>query len=170
MSKRVSALLGLLLPAVAQAEVKVATPAGFESENRVVIAAAPAEVYATLGRIGTWWSSSHTYSGQASNLRMGLKAGDCFCETWGSGTIEHGRVIYAKPGEQLRVSGALGPLQAEAVMGTLTWTLKPVAGGTELTQRYVVGGYVSGGAEKYAKIVDQVLAQQLAGLAKSLAK
>ena len=65
---------------------------------------------------------------------------------------------------------ALGPLQAEGVTGTLTWSFKPVPAGTEIVQRYVVGGYVPGGADKYAKAVDQVLAQQLAGLAQSLSK
>ncbi len=70
----------------------------------------------------------------------------------------------------MRISGALGPLQAQAVTGTLTWTLKAVPTGTELTQSYVVGGYVSGGADKYAKVVDQVMSQQLAGLTRSLAR
>jgi hypothetical protein len=79
-------------------------------------------------------------------------------------------VIYARPGQQLRIAGALGPLQGEAVVGTLTWSLKAAGGGTEITQRYVVGGYVAGGADKYAGPVDQVLAQQLASFVRSVAK
>jgi uncharacterized protein YndB with AHSA1/START domain len=166
----------LLLPALAAcsapvfAEVKSAAADGFVSENKAVVAAPPAQAYAALGRVGSWWNSGHTYSGKAANLRLGLKAGDCFCEAWDGGSIEHGRVIYARPGEQLRLSGALGPLQAQAVTGTLTWTLKAVPGGTEITQTYVVGGYIPGGADKFSKPVDQVMAQQLAGLTKSLAK
>jgi hypothetical protein len=52
------------------------------------------------------------------------------------------QVVYAAPGEGLRLRGALGPLQTEGVDGTLSWTLKPVEGGTSLTWSYVVGGYI----------------------------
>ena len=42
-------------------------------------------------------------------------------------------MIYAEPGVMLRMTGALGPLQGEALLGTLTIELRPVEGGTELT-------------------------------------
>ena len=156
----------------AAAEVKSSSAAGFEVESKAIIAGAPTEVYDRLGRIGDWWNSAHTYSGKAANMSLDLKAGGCFCEAIpeGGGTIEHGRVIYAMPGATLRLQGGLGPLQQEAALGTLTWSLKAVPGGTEVTQSYVVGGYVRGGADKFAPIVDQVLAEQLAGLRKSFAK
>ncbi len=103
---------------------------------------------------------------------MVLRAGGCFCETIPAdgGTVEHARVVYAQPGKQLRVQGSLGPLQAEGVSGTLTWTLKAVPGGTEVTQNYVVGGYIRGGAKSFAAPVDQVLGEQLNGLKASLEK
>lgn len=172
MVRSVCAASLLAAPALAAAEVKSSSPAGFEVESKATVAAAPAEVYARLGRVGDWWSSAHTYSGKAANMSLALKAGGCFCEVMpeGGGTIEHGRVIYAMPGATLRLQGGLGPLQQEAAVGTLTWSLKAVPGGTEVTQSYVVGGYVRGGADKFAPIVDQVLAEQLAGLRKSLAK
>ena len=167
-----SILAVAMLAAPAHAEVKSVTPAGFEVESRAVVAATPPETYAALGRVGEWWNSSHTYSGDAANMSMALQAGGCFCEKVpaGGGSIEHGRVVYAQPGAALRVQGGLGPLQAEAALGTLTWSLKPVAGGTEVTQTYVVGGYIRGGADKLAAIVDKVLAEQLDGLRKRLAK
>jgi hypothetical protein len=55
----------------------------------------------------------------------------------------------------------LGPLQTEGVDGTLSWTLKPVEGGTSLTQSYVVGGYIRSGMEQWAPRVDRVLDEQL---------
>jgi hypothetical protein len=70
----------------------------------------------------------------------------------------------------LRLQGALGPLQAEAVAGTFSWSLKAVPGGTEITQTYAVAGSIRGGAEKLAPLVDQVLAAQLARFQKSLAR
>ena len=154
----------VLAAAPAAAEVKSSTSAGFEVEAKATVPVSPAQAYMALGRIGDWWNSQHTYSGKASNLRLDARAGGCFCETVpdGNGTIEHMRVIYAQPAQTLRLQGALGPLQAEAAMGTLTWALKAVPGGTEVTQSYVVGGYVRAGTEKMAPLVDMVLTEQLA--------
>lgn len=162
--------LVLLTASPAIAEVKSATPIGFEIEAKTVVKTTPAETYAALARVGQWWDSEHTYSGDASNMTMDAKAGGCFCETIpkDGGTIEHGRVIYARPGQTLRLQGGLGPLQSEAAVGTLTWQLKPADGGTEVTQSYVVGGYIRGGADKLAPIVDQVMGHQLARLTEYL--
>lgn len=160
------ALLGAVAASPATAEVKSATPAGFEVEAKAVVSVASAEAYAALTRIGAWWNSAHTYSGDAANMTLDPKVGGCFCEAIpkGKGAIEHGRVIYAQPGETLRLQGGLGPLQAEAALGVLTWTLKPAEGGTEITQTYIVGGYMRSGGEALAPIVDRVLAEQLQGL------
>jgi uncharacterized protein YndB with AHSA1/START domain len=161
----VKALLPLLLlltsPAVGQ--VTSSNQNGFAILRTAHSEKSPAAVYAALAHPEHWWSSAHTYSGASRNLSLTAKAGGCFCETVPStgATIEHGRVIYAKPGMMLRLSAALGPLQAEAVTGTLTWTLKPASGGTDIEMTYVVGGYIRGGAAAYAKPVDTVLAEQL---------
>ncbi len=167
--KLLTAGLLLLLPAAAEAEVKSSSPVSFEIENKRTVRVAPAAAYAALGRIGSWWSKSHTYSGKAENLSLSLKAGDCFCERLDNGgTVEHLHVVQAQPGRMLRLQGGLGPLQGEAVSGTLTFMLKPAAGGTEITQSYVVGGFIRGGADKLAGPVDSVLAEQLDGLVRHL--
>lgn len=154
-------LLGLLVSSPALAEVKSNTPAGFEVERKAVIKAAPEAVYAQIGRIGEWWDAEHSYSGQAANLRLDLKAGGCFCEAFGQGgTIEHMRVIYADSKTGIRLSGGLGPLQREAVTGTLAWSFTAVEGGTELTQSYILSGYARGGIQAYAAPVDKVLGEQ----------
>ena len=153
----------------ADAEVKSSSPIGFEIENRRTVAAPPAAAYAALGRIRAWWNKDHTYSRDAANLSLGLEAGDCFCERLADGgTIEHMRVVYARPGETLRLQGALGPLQAEAAVGTLTFAFKAGERGTEITQSYMVGGFIRGGADKFAPVVDKVLAEQLDGLVRHL--
>jgi uncharacterized protein YndB with AHSA1/START domain len=123
-----------------------------------------------LGRVGEWWGKNHTYSGDASNLSLSLQANGCFCEKMpDGGTIEHLRIVQARPGSTLRAQGGLGPLQAEAVAGTLTWSLKAVTGGTEITQNYIVSGHLRPGFEALAPAVDQVLTEQLLGLQKRLA-
>jgi len=167
--KTVFLLAMIAAPTPAFADVKTATPAGFELESRVVVRASPAEAYAMLGRIGDWWNPAHSYSGKGANLSLEPKAGGCFCERLdGGGSVEHMRVVFAQPGAMLRLQGGLGPLQTEGATGTLSWSLKPVADGTEIVQTYVYGGFVRGGADKLAPLVDKVLAEQLGRLRAAL--
>ncbi|MDO7834477.1 SRPBCC family protein [Sphingobium sp. HBC34] len=169
---RISMILawaGVAMAAPAHAAVTGTSEIGFATENRVEIAADAASLYALLGQPGRWWSGAHTYSGDSANMTIDAHAGGCFCETiparaGPSGTIEHARVIYAVPGQRLRLSGALGPLQGEGVVGTLDMHITPAGKGVRVTMTYVVGGYLRGGAAAMAPLVDQVLAAQLQGL------
>ena len=159
-------LTGILLAAAsagaAQAEVKSVAPNGFEVVDTVTIQAPPEWVYAALGEIARWWSPAHTFSRDAANLSLDLKAGGCFCERLkDGGSVQHLLVVYAAPGQGLRLRGALGPLQMEGVDGTLAWALKPIEGGTNVTQSYVVGGYIRSGMDQWAPRVDGVLHEQL---------
>lgn len=152
--------LGLAMPAAA--EVKSATEAGFDIAKTVEIAAPPAIVYAALVVPSRWWNGAHSYSGKAANLSIDPRAGGCFCETLpDKGSVEHARVIHAQPGQMLRLQGGLGPLQAEAAIGTLSFALQPSDKGTTVEMRYVIGGYIAGGAAKLAQPVDQVMGEQL---------
>jgi uncharacterized protein YndB with AHSA1/START domain len=152
----------LATAAPAAAEVKSATPNGFEVATTVSIAGPADLVYGALGEVGRWWSSSHTFSRDAANLSIELRAGGCFCERLkDGGSVQHLQVVYAAPGAGLRLRGALGPLQMEGVDGTLSWALKPGEGGTDVTQSYVVGGYIRSGMEQWAPRVDRVLDEQL---------
>ena len=49
----------------ASAEVKSATPTGFEVVTMTTISAPADRVYAALGEVGRWWSPSHTFSRDA---------------------------------------------------------------------------------------------------------
>jgi len=158
----VTSILVVAATEPAAAEVKSATANGFEVATTVTVAAPPDRVYAALGEVARWWDPAHTFSRDAANLSLELRAGGCFCERLkDGGSVQHLQVVYAAPGVGLRLRGALGPLQTEGVDGTLSWTLKPVEGGTSLTQSYVIGGYVRGGTEQWAPKVDRVLDEQL---------
>jgi uncharacterized protein YndB with AHSA1/START domain len=159
----IASSLALVFTAPAHGAVKSAAPNGFQVEQSVVVPVPPERAFAALGQVQLWWDSAHTYSGNSSNLKIDLNAGGCFCERIPSdgGSVEHGRVVYSRPGAALRLHGSLGPLQSEAVNGTLTWTFERVAAGTEVTQSYVVGGYFRGGAEALAPLVDQVMSTQI---------
>ena len=139
------------------------TATGFLVKFEVNVNAPPAKVYdALIGQIGSWWDSEHTYSGDAKNLSIDARPGGCFCEKLpNGGGIEHARVIYVAPREVLRLSGALGPLQASGVAGTLTWKLTSGTDNTRIQLSYSAGGFIDGGFEKIAPAVESVLRGQL---------
>jgi uncharacterized protein YndB with AHSA1/START domain len=139
------------------------TPNGFLVKFEVSVNAPAAKVYdALVAEIGSWWDSEHTYSGDAKNLSLDARPGGCFCEKLpNGGGIEHARVIYVAPREVLRLSGALGPLQASGVAGTLTWKLTSGTDNTRLQLSYSAGGFIDGGFEKIAPAVESVLRGQL---------
>lgn len=164
---------------LAWAGVAMATPArsavtatgdhGFAIESSATISAGADVVYALLILPARWWNSAHSYSGDAANMRIEPHAGGCFCEALPSaagagGSVEHARVIFAMPARQLRLSGALGPLQEEGVTGTLTFIIAPSGKNTQVTMSYVVGGYMRSDPVEMAPLVDQVLNEQLQGL------
>jgi uncharacterized protein YndB with AHSA1/START domain len=153
----------LLFAQPALADVKSVAENGFEVQASADIHASPDRVFAALGKIGQWWTSEHTASGNAANLSLSLKAGGCFCEIVKGGLErQHMTVVDVEPGKVLRLRGGLGPLQSEGVDGALTWAIAPAEGGVVLTQSYVVGGYLRGGSAKWAPAVDAVLNTQLA--------
>lgn len=155
----------MLAAAPAAADVKI-SESGFVVENKAVVAAAPDAVWGALAAPARYWNPDHSYSGKAENFTLDAKAGGCFCEALpGGGSVEHMRVVLVMPGSALRLIGGLGPLQSEGVAATLTWALKPVAGGTEITQTYVVGGNMRFDVPATAPVVGQVLNEQLTRLA-----
>lgn len=148
----------------AAGEVTKSEPGGFVSTHKLVIAAPPGKVWDTIVRPSVWWSKDHSYSGIAANLSIDPRPGGCWCEKLTGGAIEHARVIYADRGKVLRVDGAFGPLQSGAVIGTLTFALKPDGQGTAVTVTYVVGGFHPAGVASFAQVVDGVFAAQMPGL------
>jgi hypothetical protein len=154
------ALAAALMAGAAQAEVTDKSAAGFEVTEKATIAAPQAKVWKALMQPGRWWSSKHSWSGDAKNLR--IDGGGCFCETLPRGAVRHMTIAYADGASQLRLFGALGPLQFTGASGHLAFVLKPAGDSTEVTLTYDVGGYAKGGlADKYAAPVDQVLGEQL---------
>lgn len=140
-------------------------PSGFQVQETARIAAPPDRVYAALIKPGEWWNPEHSYSHDAGNMTLSATAGGCWCEKWSGGSVVHMTVVFAAPGKTLRLTGALGPLQALGVAGTMTWTLTPsVDGGTVVTLDYAVGGYSPDGFTRWASAVDGVLAEQMGRL------
>lgn len=167
----------------ASAEVVASSDAGFVTRATAEVPADAAATWQALIAPQNWWNKAHTFSGDSANLYLDAQGGGCFCEKLPlkdgapgtrAGSAAHMRVVYADPGKALRMVGSLGPLQSEALTGTLTITLKPDGvgkpgdAGTRIVMEYVVGGYMRYKTDEIAPAVDKVLAEQLAGLAASL--
>lgn len=147
----------------ARAEVTDRSAAGFEVTEKATIAGSPTKVWQALMRPAKWWSSQHTWSGDAKNLA--IDPSGCFCEQLKHGAVRHMTVTYAEEDKELRMFGGLGPLQTTGASGHLGVALKPSGAATEVVLTYDVGGYAKGGlAEEFAAPVDRVLGEQLGRL------
>jgi hypothetical protein len=160
-------LSSLALASQAGGEVLSVASNGFEVRSSVHVAASSEQAYAALLLPARWWSSDHTFSGNAANLTLDARAGGCWCERLpGGGSAEHLQVVYIAPGKSLRLRGALGPFQSMGVAGAMTWTVASAANGADITWIYTLGGYSKEGFEKLAPVADRVLSEQIAQLKK----
>lgn len=151
-----------MMAAPAGAAVVNASEHGFEVQHSVNLVVPQAQTFAAFGRVGEWWGKDHTYSGDSARMSIQMRPGGCWCETLeGGGGIEHMRVTFVKPGEQVVLTGSLGPLLYEATSGVMHVKVDPIAGGSKITMNYRAAGFANGGAAKVAPLVDKVLADQM---------
>ncbi len=156
----------MVLATPAAADVVASSPTNFEITQSTTVDRPIAEVWEMLRSPQKWWDKAHTYSGDSGALYLDPQATGCFCEKLpGKGSIEHAHLLYVQPPTTIRMRGALGPLQSEAVIGTLTWTLDPEGdSATRVTMSYIVSGYIRSGAEAMAPQVDEMFAGQILAL------
>ena len=168
----------IAVPTTANAEVKDVSDRGFVIIHTAEVSGSPEEIWKRLIAPKQWWSKEHSWSGSVAGFYIDAQANGCFCELFQEkdkngklktvGSVEHMRVIFAQPGKVLRMQGALGPLQSEAVIGTLTVAMAPrkEGEGSKVSLSYVVGGYMRYKVADIAPAVDTVLGAQFAGLIK----
>ena len=149
----------LLFAMSAFAEVKDSAAGGFTIVHSFTVKGAPNEVYRKITLVGNWWSSDHTYSGDAHNLTLDAKAGGCWCERLPktAGSVAHMQVATAWPGTLLVMTGGLGPLQSMGASGAMTFKLTAAGEDTKVEFTYVVSGYSPQGMSAIAPAVDGVL-------------
>ena len=153
--------------APAYADVTAKAPDGFIIQIKGEVALDRDGAWARLLDIGGWWNGSHTYSGDAANMKLDAMAGGCWCELWAGGEVEHGRVVTVMPMSVVRLDSALGPLQDLGVSGALTLTLSDgAAGRTAITLDYKVSGSSLSKLDGLADVVNQVLTEQVTGFTK----
>jgi len=150
----------LAQPAVA--EVVAAARNGFSLKIKTLSQAAPALSYQAFADIARWWDMAHSYGGEAEALSIDLAPGGAMLETLsGGGFVRHLEVVYANPGEELRLLGGLGPLQPMGVQGAMNIQFQPYGSGSKTVLTYNVSGYSAQGLVELAPIVDRVIAGQM---------
>ncbi len=156
--------------APAHADTSGVAPGTFVSTFRAEVNATPDAVWRAIVQLPRWWSSQHTYSGQASNLSLDAQAGGCWCERWGDGqSVQHGTVVLVQPGRVIRLFANLGPLQDLPVHGVLTLATADQEDKTVVRLTYRVAGDPSAALDQLAPAVDQVMGAQFRRL-KALAE
>lgn len=163
---------GLCLPAFSEPVASASD--GFQIRLERGSEISPEEVFEKIGDLPSWWSSAHTYSGDAANLELNsMDPGGIWLETWEDGKVEHGRVIARFTQEDtqtIRFNAAFGPLQDIAANGVLTISVSPETDPDTPEQSQILFSYHVTGAsyqklENWAGPVDQVLTQQIDNLA-----
>ena len=162
--KRIFLLFGVIL--AAQAEVVDSAANGFTVRTTISLKAPPDAVYKKfVENIGEWWNSAHTFSGDAHNLRIEAKPGGCLCEKLpNEGFVRHLEIVYVRPGKNIVLHGAMGPMQPLAMTGSLSINLMAENDGTKLVATYALAGYLPKGANTFAAPVDMMLAEQFTRL------
>ncbi len=161
MFKILSAGLALaMLATTASAEVRTRTADSFMLAFERPVRAAPETVLEAVAMPAAWWSSEHTYSGDAANIRLDLIPGGCWCETLPGGGVKHAETVLVWPERRMvRFDAPFGPLQglgADAVL-TMTWSDPTEGGERVLRWTYVVNGVGTGAM---ADVIDGVMAEQ----------
>ena len=163
MIRMLTIVAALMFAAPAHAAVQTVSDGGFVVQTVVTTKADPARAWKTFLKVQDWWAGSHTYSGDARNLKLDARAGGCWCEKLPrGGVVKHMEVALLIPDRTVRLLGALGPLQEMAATGALTAQFAGAAdGGSTITVTYVVNGASPGGWAPLAKAVDGVITEQV---------
>lgn len=165
-----SASLFALAAFAAPASAKIASidDNGFYVVHLDDIDASPAEIWTVLVEPSLWWNSANSFSGESIYFSLEPRVGGCFCEKIPKGETEGGDVrhmvvVYTDKPRVLRMQGALGPLQSEAVNGTMTFAMDEgeKRGTTRLSLSYVVGGYMRRPVRAIAGSIDDVTGDAL---------
>ena len=158
----IGVVLAALAVGAARAEVVDVTAQGMHLREVVQVKASAAETYDALLRVGDWWSSGHSFSGDARDMRLEPNVGGCWCERLpDGGELRHLEVVAVEPGKGLRLFGSLGPMQFSGAAGNMNWTIAEKDGVSTVTFDYAAGGYFKGGFPAFAPGADRVLDEAL---------
>ena len=163
--KRLLAAFGVaaMVTGTVSADIVAADDAHYTLRHEARSDLAPDALWERLIRPQDWWSSDHTYSGDAANLALSAKAGGLWQENWDGGSVQHGRVLAIQEGKQLRLDAPFGPLQGMGV--TVVWTISITAdeetGGSRVVFDEIANGTKASGLDQIAPAVDGVKSEAI---------
>lgn len=161
-----AAACALTSAAPAAADIVDQSPDGFALHWEAPVMQSPEALWNRIITPSAWWSSDHTYSGDAANLTLDAKAGGCWCETWDGGQVEHGRVLSIQPGKRIVIAAPFGPLQSMAVTAVMTISISETDNGeTLLTKDFIATGASFQNLEDLAPVVHMVQGEGFKSLA-----
>lgn len=125
------------------------------------------QVWKRLSEPSSWWHPDHTYSGDANNLSLDLRAGGHWQEKWGEHSVLHGTVLNVIHQKSIRLDAPFGPLQEKAA--TVIWTieLEPIENGTRIKFSETATGAAVSQLAELSKAVDYVKSEAIKRLASS---
>lgn len=168
-------LTALALAAPARAELVRNDAGGFTIVTMGESDMDPVALWLRLVDPASWWSPSHTWSGDSANMSFEPLAGGCWCEEVDdNGSVQHGHIIAYEPARRrVLMRAELGPLQSMPVNGWLEWQVEARdGGGSTVRWRYSVTGRgddaASWGPDSWLPgAVDAVIAEQVGRLVAS---
>jgi len=128
----------------------------------------PDAIWERLIHPARWWHPDHSFSGNAENLTLEPIAGGFWREQWDGGSVAHGRVLYVKDGEQLRLNAPFGPLQEMAVTVIWTITITQHGTGSKIVFEEIANGTTKSNLIEIAPAVDFVKTEAINRLAGEL--
>ncbi|QBG37359.1 SRPBCC domain-containing protein [Litorilituus sediminis] len=159
----------LVISPASHSEVISKADNGFVINIEVQVPVDTETAYLQFLKVSQWWHPDHTWFGKSENLTIDAKVGGCFCEIEGDKQALHMLVTYVEPNKEVRMTGGLGPLQMLGVHGGMAWKFTHIdADKTKISFQYQVTGYVEGGLDKLADIVNKVQALQINRLQEKL--
>ncbi len=123
--KTLAAATTMLLATGAAAEIVSSSPGHFVLRHEATSTLPPDRLWQRLVDPAAWWHPDHTYSGDARNLSLDLRAGGLWLERWDGGSVSHGQVLLVETGKTLRLSAPFGPLQAAGAYTIWTISIAP---------------------------------------------
>lgn len=156
------ALSGSCFGFLLDAQVTESSADGFVIKTSHDLELGSKEAYAAfVDGFSEWYDASHSYSGKAENLSLDLEK-NCMLETLpDDGFVRHMEIVFHQPGQVLRMTGGLGPLQGMGVSGAMTFTFSETGGQSKVTMEYYVSGAKHLKLDQIADPVNQVLNGQL---------
>ncbi len=129
-----------LLATPASAEVVSRTEDGFILRYRMSLDTTPQDIIGAMSRVGEWWDSDHTYSGDAGNISVDLTPGGCWCEAMPDAEpFRHGTTREVAAGHLL-FDAPFGPLNGKATKADLRVEWPAASRGHEITWTMTIEG------------------------------